>query len=92
MQKVPFERRSVRLGTSSNPIKALYNAAAEEKQDLICLNDKLADVFDKLSRARTQEDNGPFLKAIACMEDEMKKITMAYECEISKIRQEKNCC
>lgn len=75
--------------SASNPLRALYDAAKEESEDMMCLNDKLADVFQKLSKMRNKDngDSGPYLNTIACMEEEVKKLKMAYECELSKLRQ-----
>ena len=67
----------------------MFNAAATEKEDLMCLNNRLADVFTRLDKLGGGEktDITAFLKAIECLKEEIKKIKICYENELSKMRQ-----
>jgi len=63
-------------------------AASSEKEDMVCLNDRLGDVVAKVEKLRSGSgvDSSTFLKAIDCLKEEIKKIKTAYDLEISRLR------
>ena len=83
-----------RYGTqhsNCDAFRSLFNAAASEKEDMMCLNNRLADVLMKLQKLREEGGQGKdniaaFLKAIQCLQEEIKKIKICYDNEISKMR------
>ena len=72
-----------------DPFRSLFNAASSEKEDLMCLNERLGDLLMKIEKLRTDSgklDNSEWLRAIACLEEEIKKLKAFYETELSKTR------
>ena len=63
-------------------------AASAEKEDMICLNDRLGDVVIQVEKLRSGsgQDSSTFIKAIDCLKDEIKKIKTAYDLELSRLR------
>jgi hypothetical protein len=55
------------------------------------LNNRLADIFMKLEKMRSEGGKGggdvtAFLHTIQCLQDEIRKIKICYENQISKMR------
>jgi len=74
-----------------DPFRALFNAASSEKEDMIYLNDRLADLLMKIEHMKGESgkfDNSAWIRAIACLEEEIKKLKAFYEAELSKTRSE----
>jgi len=71
-----------------DPFRSVFNAASKEKEDFVYLNDRLSDLFRKMEKLRGGKGGGceQYLKTIACLEEEIKKLRMFYEAEISKQR------
>jgi len=71
-----------------DPFRSVFNAASKEKEDFIYLNDRLSDLFRKMEKLRggAGGDCSKYLETIACLEEEIKKLRMFYEAEISKQR------
>jgi len=63
-------------------------AASADKEDMICLNDRLGDVVAKVDKLRSGsgQDSSTFIKTIDCLKDEIKKIKTAYDLELSRLR------
>ena len=75
-------------GSSVDPFRCLFMAASADKEDMICLNDRLGDVVlkvDKL-RAGSTHDSSTFLRTIDCLKDEIRNIKTAYDQELSRLR------
>jgi len=71
-----------------DPFRSVFNAASKEKEDFVYLNDRLSDLFCKMHSMRGGTGSGceQYLATIACLEEEIKKLRMFYEAEISKQR------
>jgi len=71
-----------------DPFRSVFNAASKEKEDFVYLNDRLSDLFRKMEKMRGGSGTGceQYLKTIACLEEEIKKLRAFYEAEISKHR------
>jgi len=72
-----------------DPFRCLFMAASSEKEDMICLNDRLGDVVLKVEKLRFGgggQDSSSFIKAIDCLNEEIKKIKTAYDLELSRLR------
>jgi len=71
-----------------DPFRSVFNAASKEKEDFVYLNDRLGDLFRKLEKLRGGTGSGceQYLKTIACLEEEIKKLRVFYDAEISKQR------
>jgi len=74
--------------SNMDPFRSVFNAASKEKEDFIILNDRLSDLFLKLEKMRGGQGSGceQYLKTIACLEEEIKKLRMFYDAEMSKQR------
>ena len=74
--------------TRVDPFRCLFMAASAEKEDMICLNDRLGDVVLKVEKLRSGkgQDSSTFIKAIDCLKEEIKKIKTAYDLELSRLR------
>jgi len=71
-----------------DPFRSVFNAASKEKEDFVYLNDRLSDLFRKMENMRGGGGDScqQYLKTIACLEEEIKKLRSYYESEISKQR------
>jgi len=63
-------------------------AASAEREDMICLNDRLGDIVRKVENLRTGsgQDSSTFIRTIDCLKEEIKKIKTAYDLELSRLR------
>ena len=73
---------------NTDPFRCLFMAASAEKEDMICLNDRLGDVALKVDKLRdgSGQDSSTFIRAIDCLKEEIKKIKTAYDQELSRMR------
>jgi len=78
---------------STDPFRCLLMAASAEKEDMICLNDRLGDVVLKVEKLRSGagQDSSTFIKAIDCLKEEIKKIKTSYDLELSRLRRASDC-
>jgi len=77
------------VGGAADPFRCLFMAASSEKEDMICLNDRLGDVVLKVEKLRSGgsgQDSSTFIKAIDCLKEEIKNIKTAYDQELSRLR------
>jgi 5'-deoxynucleotidase YfbR-like HD superfamily hydrolase len=75
--------------TNTDAFKMLFNTASKEKEDFVCLNDRLADLFAKLEKMRSENGKdgcAQYMKTILCLHEEIKKLRAHYEAELSKLR------
>ena len=72
----------------TDPFRCLFMAASAEKEDMICLNDRLGDVVLKVEKLRSGsgQDSSTFITAIDCLKEEIKRIKTAYDLELSRLR------
>jgi len=73
---------------NTDPFRCLFMAASAEREDMICLNDRLGDVVLKVDKLRSGSglDSSTFIKAIDCLKEEINKIKTAYDLELSRLR------
>jgi len=73
---------------STDPFRCLFMSASADKEDMICLNDRLGDVVLKVEKLRSGsgQDSSTFIRTIDCLKDEIKKIKTAYDLELSRLR------
>lgn len=72
-----------------DPFRMLFNTASAEKEAMMSLNERLGDLFCRLDKAKSEGGGGGcvvYMKAIECLQEEIRLLKACYDSELSKLR------